>query len=69
MAVVNYDGYVSTCCGSFDPKHDMGNVFETSFGKIWNGEKYRTARRSFKRKVESKSCADNPCVDCPGYML
>jgi len=69
MAVVNYDGEVSTCCGSFDSTEDMGNVFEQPFGKVWNGDKYVKARRSFKKKVSAADAEGNPCVDCPGFML
>lgn len=68
-SVVNYDGQVVTCCGSFDPAEDMGNVFEKPFGRIWNGPKYRLARRSFKKKLNDDQAADNPCAECPGFML
>jgi MoaA/NifB/PqqE/SkfB family radical SAM enzyme len=71
MSVINWDGEVCTCCGNFDPKEDMGNVFASgnSFGKIWNGRKYRMARRSFKRRVDDDDARDNACATCPGYML
>jgi radical SAM protein with 4Fe4S-binding SPASM domain len=68
-AVVNWDGQVVTCCGSFDPAEDMGSVFDQPFGKIWNSEKYRMARRSFKRKLDDAQAKDNPCATCPGFML
>ncbi len=67
--VINWDGNVSTCCGSFDPGEDMGNVFERPLRAIWNGPKYRAARRSFKRKLEAEDAADNPCATCPGFMI
>ena len=69
MSVVNWDGSVATCCGSFDPKDDVGNVFEQPFSRVWNGPKYRMARRSFKRKLTKEQAADNPCANCPGFML
>lgn len=69
MSVINWDGAVSTCCGSFDPKEDMGNIFEQSFTKIWNGPKYRMARRSFRHKLTDEPGSDNPCTRCPGFML
>ena len=50
--VVNWDGNVVTCCGSFDPAEDMGNALEQPFGRIWTGRKYRMARRSSHRRVE-----------------
>ena len=69
MSVINWDGEVSTCCGSFEQADDMGNVFEHGFKKIWNGEKYRNARRSFKHKLTDEQSKDNPCANCPGFML
>lgn len=69
QSVINWDGEVVTCCGAFDPKEDMGNVFEKPFAAIWNSEKYRMARRSFKRKLTQAQAQDNPCATCPGFML
>jgi MoaA/NifB/PqqE/SkfB family radical SAM enzyme len=68
-SVINWDGTVVTCCGSWDPKEDMGNVLEQPFGEIWNGPKYRLARRSFRHKLSASQCAANPCATCPGFML
>jgi len=68
-SVVNWDGQVVTCCGSFDPNEDMGNVFEQPFGKIWNGKTYRMSRRSFKKRVDEADADNNPCASCPGFML
>ena len=68
-AVINWDGEVVTCCGSFDPAEDMGNVFAQPFSRVWNGHRYRMARRSFRRKVSAEDGRDNPCVDCPGFMV
>lgn len=68
-SVINWDGQVVTCCGSWDPAEDMGNVFEASFGSIWNGRRYRMARRSFRKKVEGEDAKNNACATCPGFML
>jgi len=68
-SVINWDGQVVTCCGSFDPGEDMGSVFDKPFGQIWNGKSYRMARRSFKKKVADPDAKDNPCATCPGFML
>jgi radical SAM protein with 4Fe4S-binding SPASM domain len=68
-SVVNWDGQVVTCCGSFDPGEDMGNIFEQPFGKIWNGKTYRMSRRSFKKRVDASDAENNPCASCPGFML
>ncbi len=69
QSVINWDGQVVTCCGSFEVSEDIGNVFEQPFGKIWNSEKYRMARRSFKRKLTDAQAKDNGCANCPGIML
>ena len=43
---VNWNGDVFPCgCVVTENKYSMGNVFETSFEKIWNGEKYIAARK------------------------
>ena len=68
-AAINWDGSVVTCCGSFDSKKDMGNVFESSFAKVWNGSKYRMARRSYKKPLSPQEARDNPCASCPGFLI
>lgn len=69
QSVINWDGQVVTCCGSFDPGEDMGDVFEHGFAKVWNGPKYRMARRSFKKRLTDEQAQGNACADCPGFML
>lgn len=69
QSVINWDGQVVTCCGSFDPGEDMGDVFEQGFAKVWNGQAYRLARRSFKKKLTDEQAKDNACATCPGFML
>lgn len=50
MAVVNADLGVSPCTihDAFDSEQDFGDVREQSFGSVWNGERYRSARRLFR---------------------
>lgn len=67
--VINWDGAVSPCCGSFAPSEDLGNVFEQPLGKIWNGRPYRLARRSFRKAVGEADAASIACASCPGFML
>lgn len=69
QCVINWDGQVVTCCGSFDPAEDMGNALQKPFASIWNGKRYRMARRSFTKRVDAEAARDNPCATCPGYML
>lgn len=44
-AVINWDGSVLPCCWVHDPKYSFGNAFKQDFEKIWNNEKYQSARR------------------------
>jgi radical SAM protein with 4Fe4S-binding SPASM domain len=69
QSVINWDGSVATCCGSFEEREDIASVTEQSFKKVWNSEKYRLARRSFKQKLSAEQSEDNPCAACPGFML
>ncbi len=68
-SVINWDGTVASCCGSWDPAQDMGNVLEQPFASIWNGPKYRAARRSFRHRLAASEAKDNPCANCPGFMV
>ena len=69
QSVINWDGSVATCCGSFEEREDIASVIDQPFSKVWNSEKYRMARRSFKKKLSKEQSEDNPCADCPGFML
>ena len=69
QSVINWDGSVATCCGSFEEREDMDNVLDKPFKEVWNSEKYRLARRSFKKKLTDEQAEDNPCATCPGFML
>ncbi|MEM6755621.1 MAG: radical SAM protein, partial [Planctomycetota bacterium] len=69
QTVINWDGHVVMCCGNFDPKEDIGNVFDDGFATVWNNRKYRMARRSFKKKLSDDDAKDNACASCPGFML
>jgi len=45
---ITYDGYITPCCHLEDPKvFNFGNILETPFSKIWNGERYREFRKKF----------------------
>jgi len=68
-SVINWDGAVSICCGSFDGREDMGNVFRTPFDQIWNSRAYRLARRSFTRKLPDDQAQQTACASCPGFMV
>ncbi|MCC7409039.1 MAG: SPASM domain-containing protein [Phycisphaeraceae bacterium] len=67
--VINWDGTVSLCCGSYETAEDMGDALRQPFEKIWNGPKYRMARRSFRKKVGEQDAQGVGCVGCPGFMV
>jgi len=69
QSVINWDGSVAACCGSFEEWEDIDSVIDQPFNKVWNSEKYRMARRSFKHKLSAEQAKDNPCATCPGFML
>jgi len=62
---ITWDGFVTPCCARPYPKEfNFGNVFETSFRKIWNGKEYREFRRLLKTRKTPKIC-----IGCPHGML
>ncbi len=77
--LIKYNGDVIPCCTyrighqytEVDDPHIMGNVFKTSLHEVWNGEKYRQARRmvsnpqSVKR---DKSLENHFCYGCPAIF-
>ncbi len=59
---VTVEGLVTPCCVRKHREHAIGNIFETrSLNEIWNGEKYRTLRRSH---ICQKN-AEMICAQCP----
>lgn len=53
QSVINWNGSISPCCLVYFEKYDFGNIFESSFKKIWNNEKYRASRRLIFKGKES----------------
>jgi MoaA/NifB/PqqE/SkfB family radical SAM enzyme len=64
-AVINIDGGVAPCCGTFFKEHDYGSVTERSFKEVWNNENFRTARTLFKARGRSENAKSLICYDCP----
>lgn len=60
MTYITQGGEVLPCAMRCDPKHSFGNLFETPFKEIWNGEVMATFR-------SRRSSGDLPaiCRDCP----
>ena len=73
-AVVNGDGGVGPCRGSFAAADDMGRVAapgeagSSSFREIWNGAAFREARRLFRSRNVGLEKEKRICTECPVRM-
>jgi radical SAM protein with 4Fe4S-binding SPASM domain len=57
MPYITYDGYLTSCCHIENPEAGhFGNIFETPFGELWNGEAYREFRRNFADLSKNTNC-------------
>ena len=67
QTIICWDGDVNLCCGSYDRRHSVGNVFEQSLRVIWNNALYRAARA----RIRGCDGRHPPvlCDDCPGALL
>ena len=71
-AVVNNDGGVAPCCGTFYDEDDMGRLSTApddggaaTFREVWNGERYRLARRFFRAREGTAAERRHICWACP----
>jgi len=56
-AVITWDGKVVPCCFDKDAEHRMGDMNESSFDEIWNGESYRSFRKQiFENRSQIEMC-------------
>jgi N-acetylglucosaminyl-diphospho-decaprenol L-rhamnosyltransferase len=60
LANVDVDGTVAACCYDFDGSMVLGNIHETPFREIWNGE----AAREIRRRVYFNQHSIPRCRDC-----
>ncbi len=61
--VITWDGYTLPCCGDFDGKLKLGNIFkEGGIKKVWNNKNYRSFREQIKKDFSKISL----CKECPG---
>lgn len=77
-AVVNNDGGVAPCCGSFYKEDDMGRFDHATHGQrafraVWNGPRFQAARRFYRHRPDA-SAADaseraHICYDCPATVM
>ena len=55
--VITWDGKVVPCCFDKDAQHVFGDLTQTSFQEIWNGEKYHAFRKALlKSRSEIEIC-------------
>lgn len=66
-AVVNWEGSILPCCAVYGEKYRFGNIFEESFKKIWNNDKYRSAREEVLGKTERSPTICHICKS-HGYL-
>jgi len=58
---ITWDGFVTPCCARPYPKEfNFGNLFETSFRKIWNSREYRKFRKMLRRGDVPQICSGCP---------
>ena len=77
-AVVNNDGGVAPCCGSFYDGDDMGRFDvaaqgDRAFRAVWNGPRFQTARRFYTHRPEADAASAEQrahiCYDCPATVM
>src|SRR5262249_49658907 len=76
QAVVNSDGGVSPCCGTFYREDDVGAVATTdgqtgarTFREVWNGRRLRLARGLFRSRTATAETKDMICLECPATKI
>jgi hypothetical protein len=76
IAVVNNDGGVAPCNGTFYSEDDVGKLAigpgdlgAASFREVWNGPRYVAARRFYRRREGSADDRAHVCFDCPHTII
>jgi pyruvate-formate lyase-activating enzyme len=76
VGVVNSDGGMAPCRGTFYREDDMGalavrpgELGAATFREVWNGPRYRAARRFFRRREGSAAERALACFDCPATIM
>lgn len=74
-AVVNNDGGVAPCCGSFYREDDLGRIEPSeadeasrSFMDVWNGPKAVEARGFYRSRSALPEHTDHVCFECPATV-
>jgi len=76
VAVVHNDGGVAPCNGTFYREDDLGHLAvrpdelgARTFAEVWNGPRYRAARRFFSSRTGSEEEQRIVCFDCPNTLV
>jgi MoaA/NifB/PqqE/SkfB family radical SAM enzyme len=64
-AIINIDGGVAPCCGTFFKEDDFGSVEDRAFKAVWNNESFQTARKLFRSRQGAARGKSLICYDCP----
>lgn len=62
---ITWDGMIVPCSGPRNRDEAFGDLSVETLGRIWNGSRYRAARRSMTRPIQ----ADVMCARCCGSAL
>ncbi len=75
-AVVNNDGGVAPCCGTFYREDDCGQLAPDAgaagaqhFASVWNNERFALARRFFTAREGTAEERQHICFDCPMTVM
>lgn len=66
--VVNCDGGLSICCGSYHAADDLARYVGQPIRRLWNSPSYRRCRATFGRRAARGAVAEL-CGRCPGLLL
>lgn len=67
QVAVRTDGGVAPCCGAYFQADDFGSLHRDDILKIWNGPRYRQARRAFRS--EGSALSGTICDSCIRNLL
>jgi MoaA/NifB/PqqE/SkfB family radical SAM enzyme len=63
--LINNDGRVAPCAGSFFPEDDYGSVMDATFKDVWNNSKFQKARGLFRSQSAVGGGSSLICYSCP----
>lgn len=76
QAVINNDGGVAPCCGTYYKEDDCGQLAvapgapgAARFAEVWNNDNFRLARRFFTAREGTPEEREHVCYDCPMTVM